>query len=169
MLSRESIHNLIVNPVEGALPLIQDYMSLDEQLQPNGFDLTLDSVHRFENAGYVGADYSTPSRLMELIMVEGGKFHLPMGKYISTFQEQINLPVNLMALGRPRSSLIRSGVALHTGVWDAGYSGRSQCLMVVYNPNGLFMQKGARLLHMVFAELDVATEGYSGQYQGEGV
>ena len=170
MLSRESIHDLIVNPAEGVLPLIQDYVSLDAQLQPNGFDLTLDSVHRFENAGYVGADKSNPSTVRDWKLdFPEGSFHLPQGNYLIRFNECVNLPVNLMALGRPRSSLVRSGVALHTGVWDAGYSGRSQCLMSVLNANGFFTQRGARLLHMVFDELDAATAGYSGQYQGENI
>ena len=57
---------------------------------------------------------------------------------------------DLMALGRPRSSLCRCGVTLHTAVWDAGYRGRSTSLLNVMNPSGFRVQRGARLLQLVF-------------------
>ena len=58
-----------------------------------------------------------------------------------------------MALGRPRSSLLRSGVALHTAVWDAGYRGRSQSLLTVHHPEGFRLQRDARLAQLVFFRL----------------
>ena len=62
-----------------------------------------------------------------------------------------------MALGKPRSSLLRSGVAIHNAVWDAGYQGRSQALMVVYNPHGFTIARDARILQLVFFTLEAAT------------
>ena len=55
-----------------------------------------------------------------------------------------------MALGKPRSSLLRSGVAIHNAVWDAGYQGRSQALLVVYHPRGFTLSRDARVLQLVF-------------------
>ena len=72
-----------------------------------------------------------------------------------------------MALGRPRSSLLRCGVTVNTAVWDAGYSGRSQSLLVVYNPLGFRLQKDARVVQLVFFRLTGETKGYQGKYQGE--
>jgi dUTP pyrophosphatase len=72
-----------------------------------------------------------------------------------------------MALAMPRSSLLRCGVTVHTAVWDAGYSGRSQSLMVVYNPRGFRLQRNARIVQLVFFRLTQETEGYQGIYQGE--
>jgi dUTP pyrophosphatase len=75
-----------------------------------------------------------------------------------------------MALGRPRSSLLRSGGAIHTAVWDAGYHGRSQALLVVYNPQGFRVQRDARLLQLVFFRLEQPVRaGYQGRYLGEGL
>ena len=75
-----------------------------------------------------------------------------------------------MALGRPRSSLLRSGVAIHTAVWDAGYSGRSQALMNIYHPGGYNIQKNARVMQLVFIWLDSPTQQkYDGRYQGENI
>ncbi len=72
-----------------------------------------------------------------------------------------------MALGTARSSLLRCGVSMHTAVWDAGYSGRSQSLMVVHNPLGFRLQKNARIAQLVFLQLTRETTGYQGVYQGE--
>ena len=72
-----------------------------------------------------------------------------------------------MALGLSRSSLLRCGASLHTAVWDAGYSGRSESLLVVYNPQGLDLEKNARVLQLVFSTLTGESQGYTGGYQGE--
>ena len=74
-----------------------------------------------------------------------------------------------MDLARPRSSLLRCGVTVGTAVWDAGYSGRSQSLMVIYNPQGIRLQKNARIIQLVFFQLTQETEGYRGIYQGENI
>ncbi|MEZ4496947.1 MAG: deoxyuridine 5'-triphosphate nucleotidohydrolase, partial [Thermomicrobiales bacterium] len=68
----------------------------------------------------------------------------------------------------PRSSIARSGAAIHTAVWDAGYSGRSTSLLHVINPDGLRLQRNARVTQLVFMTLSETTEhGYAGIYQNE--
>ena len=89
--------------------------------------------------------------------------------YIILYNEIIHLPKNVMALAKPRSSLLRCGVTVNTAVWDAGYSGRSQSLMVVYNPQGFRLQRNARIVQLVFFQLTGETEGYQGNYQGENI
>jgi dUTP pyrophosphatase len=97
-----------------------------------------------------------------------GWVQLTPGPYLVTFTEVVNLPLGLMALGRPRSSLLRSGVSLHTAVWDAGYRGRSQALLVVHHPLGYRLQRGARLMQLVFFPLSQPVDqGYRGRFLGE--
>ena len=68
----------------------------------------------------------------------------------------------------PERQELRAGeLRAHTAVWDAGYSGRSQSLLVVYNPQGLRLQKNARIVQLIFLQLTGTTEGYNGAYQGE--
>jgi dUTP pyrophosphatase len=98
-----------------------------------------------------------------------GFIDLIPGAYIITVNEIVHLPKNIMALARPRSSLLRCGVTIDTAVWDAGYSGRSQSLMVVYNPQGFRLQRNARIMQIIFLQLTDATEGYDGAYQGENI
>lgn len=152
--------------------LVERYLSLEQQLQPNGFDLTLNSVSRLSGPGSMGAapDDRELSRTEPLEFATGGWLGLAPGPYLIDFNEIVNLPLDVMALGRPRSSLLRSGVAIHTAVWDAGYRGRSQALMVVHQPGGYRVQKDARLLQLVFYRLaQPVSEGYQGRFQGENI
>lgn len=166
VLSNQSIYDLVCN----IPPLINSYLSLDDQLQPNGFDLTLNNIQTIAAGGTMGAnpaDRVIPNS--ELLSFDDSDWlKLPEGAFLITFNEVVALPMNLMAIGRPRSSLLRSGVAIHTAVWDAGYTGRSQALLVVNNPYGYHVQKNARLMQLVFINLDQPTaQGYQGKYQWE--
>ena len=98
---------------------------------------------------------------------EDGWFVLSPGTYIIRFREVVALPLDVMAFGRPRSSLLRCGAAIHTAVWDAGYRGRSEALLVVFAPEGIRLAAGARVLQLVFVRLEAFTDGYAGAYQGE--
>ena len=42
--------------LEGERPLVRDVRDRDRQLQPNGIDLTLESVWAFDGAGQLGVD-----------------------------------------------------------------------------------------------------------------
>ena len=168
MLDRDSIGDLIL----GNPPLIESYRSLDEQLQPNGFDLTVREVGRISSPGSMGAapDQRTLSHTDRLELGPDEWHHLPPGPYLVTLNEIVNLPLDLMALGRPRSSLLRCGVSLHNAVWEAGYRGRSQALLVVHNQEGYRLQRNARLMQLVFFQLlRPVSEGYQGRFQGENI
>ena len=168
VLDRESILGLIKAPE----PLVEGYLDLEAQLQPNGFDLTLREVHEFTSAGETGPGTrpSTLSQSTPLSFDADGCLHLSAGAYMITLNEIVGLPRHVMALARPRSSLLRCGVAVHTAVWDAGYSGRSQALLTVHNPSGYRLSKDARLLQMVFIYLArPVEEGYRGRFLGENI
>lgn len=142
------------------------------QLQPNGIDLRLERVQRLTSPGLLGEGENVrePAAREELAADADGWWDLHAGSYVITFRERVNLPKHLMALGRPRSSLLRSGVTVHGAVWDAGYSGRGEGLLAVLNPRGYRIQRGARILQLVFYRLgEPAVAGYRGRYQGENV
>ena len=166
MLDRDSIGDLIL----GNPPLIESYLSLDQQLQPNGFDLTLREVAHLTSTGSMGAasDQRTLSDTDKLEFGPDQWLHLAPGSYLITFNEIVNLPLDLMTLGRTRSSLLRSGVSIHTAVGDAGYRGRYQALMVVHLAPGYWLQKGARVMQLVFIRLvQAVSQGYQGRFQEE--
>ena len=167
-LDRATIQQML----QATPPLVEGYPNLKRQLQPNGFDLTLREVAAFDEAGQLGID-EAQRRLAETtpIPFNGNSFlELAPGPYLITFNEVVNLPLDIMALGRPRSSLLRSGVAVHTAVWDAGYSGRSQALLAVYHPQGFRIAQDTRVLQLVFFRLEQSVmEGYQGRFQREGL
>ena len=168
VLDRESIMAL----VQGPEPLIEGIVDLESQLQPNGFDLTLKEVSTFVSPGAMpnGAARSSLSETTPLGFDGDGYVTLQPGPYLVTINEVVHLPQDLMAFGRPRSSLLRSGVAIHTAVWDAGYKGRSQGLLTVYNPHGWRVCRNARIMQIVFIHLAKSVDSeliYQGRFQLE--
>ena len=140
------------------------------QLQANGIDLRVERVQRLTSPALLGAADAVrePAAREDVAPDADGWWVLGQGPYVIGYAERVNLPVDLMALARPRSTLLRSGVAIHTAVWDAGYSGRGEGLLAVLNPRGYRLQRGARVAQLVFFRLSSATgEPYRGRYQGE--
>lgn len=167
VLSREELLARITN---SASPLLRNYISLEQQLQPNGVDLTLSRVERFVTGGRISTDNTgrVLPNMEEIQPDTQGWYHLTPGPWHITYNEIVALPADLMALGRPRSSLGRAGVAIHTAVWDAGYEGRSTSLLQVINPFGFAVQQSGRVMQLVFITLNTKTvSAYSGRYQRE--
>jgi len=159
----------ILKLIRAKPPLIEGYVDLEVQLQPSGFDLTLREVRIFESSGSIDFDNSR----RELPTTSQLEFKddfliLKPGAYLVVFNEVINMPLNIVAIGRPRSSLLRAGATVESAVWDPGYSGRSKALLLVFNPRGIRLYRNARILQLVFLRVlgDVG-EGYRGVYQGE--
>lgn len=140
------------------------------QVQACGVDLTLRSVERFATAGAV--DYDNRDRKVSkteaIPFDDAGWVRLGPGPYLVTFNEAVSIPKDIAALARPRSSLLRSGATVETALWDPGYRGRSQSLLVVFNPGGLRLKRDARLIQLAFYRLSAtADKGYEGVYQNE--
>jgi dUTP pyrophosphatase len=167
VLSRQDIQKLLAQEP----PLVEGFINLEEQLQPNGIDLTLRQIALFQSSGKIATSNSQRqvSDLAPLVFDGLDFIYLAPGVYSITYNEIVHLPQDIMALAMPRSSLLRCGVTINTAVWDAGYSGRSQSLIVVYNPQGFRLQRNARIVQLIFFRLTGKTEGYQGTYQRENI
>jgi dUTP pyrophosphatase len=152
--------------------LVESMIDPETQTQMCGVELTLQKIERFLTAGAVAFD-NKERKLPETEPVnfdEMGWIELTAGAYLVTFNEIVNIPTDVTALARARSTLLRCGATLETALWDPGYRGRSQSLLVVYNPLGLRLKKNARLMQLVFLRLEKKAEKlYSGKYQGENI
>jgi dUTP pyrophosphatase len=140
-----------------------------EQVQPNGVDLTLDSVFEGRGAGRIGRDGTTIGERVERDpepAVEGdpGIYSLSSGGYVARYGEVIAIPEGHVGFVYPRSSLMRNGCTLDTAVWDAGYEGRGEGLLEVHHD--VEIERGARIAQLVLAEAD-HDDTYDGSYQGE--
>lgn len=165
VLSREELRAALA----ASPPLVED-VDQAGQLQPNGIDLRVERVERLTSQASLGAEDREAAGRLALEPDAAGWWELVSGAYVIGYRERVNLPNDVMALARPRSSLLRSGVTIHAAVWDAGYSGYGEGLLSVLAPQGYRLQRGARVLQLVFFRLGLAVaEGYRGQYQHEGV
>jgi dUTP pyrophosphatase len=149
----------------GTLPLLDIFS--DEQIQPNGLELTLDSIWKFKSAGIMGVNRELPE-FEELKFDDRGFIDLPAGSYKIKFRERVKIPDDYFAMARPRSSLLRMGATISTALWDSGYMGRSEALLTIFNPHGLKLEKNTRMLQLIFFPLgEGVEETYNGKYQLE--
>jgi len=168
MLNREEIGKLT-----GENRLVEGYIDLEKQLTPNGFDLTCANIFEFDTQGAL--DFSNKERSMpecKEIFPRGEKpddkfgwWNLRKGIYKIKTNEIVNLPNDLIAFAFTRTSLLRMGAFTQHGVWDAGFSGKSEFVLVVDNPQGLRLKQNARIAQLVFQRINETKKGYQGVHQ----
>lgn len=159
--------------------IVTDFINGDGQTQQCGIDLTVRKIEQFIGNGIVDFDNST-RKLPELLEVlpkdsaiwKGENvqpgYLLAPGCYLVSFNETTSIPKTHCGIARPRSTMLRCGATVETAVFDPGYIGKPQCLLVVYNPSGLVLGLNAKVVQIVFLKLEEAvTKGYSGKYQYE--
>jgi dUTP pyrophosphatase len=153
--------------------ILRDYIDLQTQLTPNGFDITVEKVYKLSARGSL--DFSNKERVLpETEECEPEKndpkdrfgwWDLPAGVYKIRCNEYCSLPNNLIALAFTRSSLLRMGAFTHSAVWDAGFKGKSEFILSVQNPHGLRLKQNARVAQLVFFKINGTKHTYSGIFQ----
>ncbi|MFP4116552.1 MAG: deoxyuridine 5'-triphosphate nucleotidohydrolase [Candidatus Aenigmatarchaeota archaeon] len=167
MLNKEEIVDLIESE-----DLVENLPHLETQIQPNGFDITVDKIFSFSGSGKL--DFSNSEREIpetEEIKPEKKKeednygwWKLEKGTYKVRTNERFNMPNDLAGIVFPRSSLLRMGCTTETGVWDAGYSGKAEFLLIVENEEDVEIKENARIAQLLFIPIDEVEEGYRGVY-----
>ena len=167
MLNKKEILQLIEKG-----KLIEEYINLDKQLTPNGFDLSVSKIFEFSSSGAL--DFSNAERLISQtkeIMPKKlnpddkfGWWELKKGAYKVRTNEAVNLPNDLIALAFSRTSVLRLGAFTQHGIWDAGFKGRGEFILVVENSQGIKIKQNARMAQLVFFKVD-ETESYEGIYK----
>lgn len=152
-------------------PLIRNYFNWDEQLQPSGFDLTIDTLFSLRGSGKIctGTSGHEAPEEIEVNQDPEGFFSLSKGYYIVLLNEIVSLPKNICGINHPRSTLMRYGGIMTTGIWDAGFHGRSRVGLYVVREEGLKLQKNAMIMQMSFHELTGESMGfqYNALYEKE--
>jgi len=135
----------------------------DDQVQPNGVDLTVEAVLEQREPGRIGRDGKT---IGDREPVDDGAetFVLQPGGYVLQYAETISIPEDHVGFLYPRSSLMRNSCMLNTAVWDAGYTGKGEGLLQVHHE--IELERGARVAQLVLADAEHA-DTYDGSYQGE--
>ncbi len=138
-----------------------------ENLDCGGLKLHLWKVFRLIGKGKLGKDRK---RLPPVDEVEprNGVFKLDPGCYRIRYAEVVRVPANCVAIALPRSSLLRMGATIFSAVWDPGYEGRGEGMMIVANPFGVEIEVGAQVAQLVFISMARATARvYRGSYYRE--
>lgn len=135
----------------------------EEQVQPNGVDLTVETILTQTTPGEITTTGKSVGD-REPVAPTDGRYRLSTGAYVVQYTERLAVPAEHIGFVLPRSTLLRNSSTLHTAVWDAGYEGRGEGLLTVGSE--IHIEPGARIGQFVLASADHAGV-YSGSYQQE--
>jgi len=122
-------------------------------------------------------ELKTPAKLLkgervlpEVEEIEGKQVTLQPQHYVLVeTMEKVNMPDDLAAWMRQRSTLQRCGVSLETALIDPGYHGTLTFGMKNNSDRDFVIEKGARVGQIIFEEVKGESKRYEGRYQGGNV
>lgn len=104
--------------------------------------------------------YKPDSETQDTLEIKPGEYFL-----VKTI-ETVNIPINVLADFRARSSMFRAGLSLLTTVGAPGYKGELIFGLKNDGPLPVKLQMGARFCQAVFYRLEQDGVAYRGQNQG---
>ncbi len=135
----------------------------------SGFDLCLGRVYEINGRGFMGQEErdSAKSKLLyeykknqkQSVIIKPGE------SYLVTTCEKVNMPENLTANMWLRGTLYRSGIILSGGNVAPGYCGELSFLFYNAGSCEMEIELGARIVHILFFEVDGKTNLYRGQWK----
>ncbi len=135
-----------------------------------GFDLCLGKVHKISGRGFMGLTERDSAKSELLITFDSDKKQSivikPGESYLVTTIEKVNLPLNLTANIWLRSTLYRTGLILSGGNIAPGYSGELSFTLYNSGQAEMEIELGARIVHIMFFEVNGETNAYRGQWNG---
>lgn len=171
---REIVRREIVTPVT------------EEQIQPNGIDLTLNKVKTLFGHGSILREgthlpfyadvvpkkstevpITSNKSLIEALEDDNRVIYelVPNFAYQLEFNEAVSIPDNMSAHIHHRSSIVRSGGIIRSGWYDSGFKHSNiGCFISCHIP--IFLEKGTRTAQIIFYSSESA-HNYDGQFQGE--
>ena len=147
--------------------IINNMRDASVQKQQAGFDLTLESIYEFASGGAVDFD-NKERKIADCKKIEftNGWAELKKGSYKITLNERFKVPADAAGLCLTRTTMIRNGAYLITGLWDPGFEGKVEMLLVVDNPFGIKLKEHARVGQIYFLRMESAAEKlYEGIYK----
>ncbi len=135
-----------------------------------GFDLRIGEVYKISGKAFLGVtERHTPEvtlvkkydeKKVSEIVIKPGDFYL-----VKTI-ESVNMPEDLTANMKPRSTMFRSGIFIRTGNIPPGYCGGLIFALKNEGPVPVTIEMGARIIHVQFEEVMGGGNKYRGQWQG---
>ena len=135
-----------------------------------GLDLRIGKVFRIEGKALLGVtERETPNATLVAEYIEGqvASVTLKPGDYFLTESiERFNMPLDLLGILKPRTTLQRSGVFARMSAIDPGYSGTIHPALFNAGPCEVTIELGARYVNVFFLAITGKTIAYRGQWQG---
>ena len=151
-----------------------------------GFDLRLGKVWEIKGEGYLGVEDRKTCEVELMAEYQNKKTKIknqkqefknrkinaksiiikPNDFYLVTTIEKVNLPDNLVGIIKPRSTLQRMGIYVRTTQVMPGYCGELTFAVKNVGPCNVKVDLGARIVHIMFAQVSGKTALYRGQWKG---
>lgn len=135
-----------------------------------GLDLRIGKLFKLTGKGFLGVnERETPGveviaeydpEKIQSVVIKPGEY------YLTETLEKLNMPIDLLAIAKPRTTLHRSGIITRVSVADPGYSGTLH--PAIFNAGGVpvELELGARYINVMFFEIKGEASAYRGQWQG---
>jgi len=155
--------------------MLNNAQQVEQLLQTNGkgakaqvgYDLTLKSIKRIHGGSVFADKTEVLSYTDEIITTQKGKqvYELAPDTYSITFEQGVKLPSNKTAFIRHRSSILRCGATITSGVYDPGFEVEEMgAVMITTQP--ITIEVGARVAQIIILDNNDA-ELYDGQWMGK--
>lgn len=145
---------------------VSNVSNLERQLSPNAIDFTVDSISYIRPGPcYIGED-KKEMREQSVMNTSDGAWHLEQNRsYDISSDMYVEVPEGKAALLVLRSTFVRNGLILASGLYDSGFKGN---IGAVLHTNGasIVVQKGVRIGQIMFIDSDSAGK-YAGGYNTE--
>lgn len=135
-----------------------------------GFDLRLGEVYKISGEAFLGETHRKTADIELVEKYKEGKKRAitidPGDYFLVTTIESVNMPNDLTANFKPRTTTFRSGLFLRTGNVAPGYKGKLTFGLKNEGPISVTIEMGARFVHMQVEEVKGGGSMYRGQWQG---
>ena len=135
-----------------------------------GFDLRIGELYEISGKGFLGVEERDTPEMKLIAKYEKQKTIKvdlqPRTYYPMKTIENVNMPDNLLAIMTPRSTLFRSGVYIFGGQTPPGYKGGLTMGIYNFRDEEFELEMGARVVHIMFFQVEGESNLYRGQWQG---
>lgn len=134
-----------------------------KQVQPNAIDFTVDMIQAidFESPCHIGENSKTMRKQYPLAVDDEGNYHLTAGEYDISSDMYVEVPEGKAALLILRSTFVRNGCVLASGLYDSGFKGNIGAVLHVVGD--MTVERGVRIGQIMFIDSDSVGK-YAGGY-----
>ncbi len=151
-------------------PLLADQV---DGIEGTTVDLRLGAIYKPVGSASLMRETRVTPEIEKLIDIEDqpdGVFTVKPGDYLLMQTiETVNMPHDIFAYIRPRTTMIRSGIPLETAFISPNYQGRLTVGMKHQGLHDVDIQMGFRIMCVAFFPIDGEAVPYRGVWQGERV